>query len=140
VLRGGAQTGPMLAEVVGVGAVDDRVEAADPGNRAEAQPQLGLAEVAAVGGILEVARIGQLGGVHLEQGHVEPTGQLHGHAPLDLGIRRAAPDDGKEAIGAERPTADHRQQRAVYPARVAEEHPPQAEQVMLQSFDVGHGQ
>ncbi len=136
----GPQPRPVLAQVVGVGAVDDGVEAAGPCHLAEAGPQLGLAEVASVGGIGEVARVGQLVRADLEQRDLVPAGELDGAPPLRLRVRGAPTDDGEESLRPQRLAGDDGQQRGVDPARVAKQHPPVAEQAAPQEIEVGHGQ
>jgi hypothetical protein len=132
--------GPVLTEVVGVGAVDDGVESAGLRHVAQPGPQLRLAEVATLRGILEVARVGELAGVHLEQRHVEAAREVHRGPPLHLGVGCTPADHGQKALGAERlPTRDG-EQRGVYPAGIAEEHPSVAKQVRAQEIEWCHGQ
>jgi hypothetical protein len=50
----------MLAEVVGIGAVDNRIESALAGDLVQSGPQLGFAEIAAFGGVTEIPRILEL--------------------------------------------------------------------------------
>jgi hypothetical protein len=66
----------VFSEIVGVGAVDDRVEPSLLGDGDQPKPQLGLAEVTPIRGVAEVSGIFQLVGVHLQQGHLEPPRQL----------------------------------------------------------------
>ncbi len=130
---------PVLAEVVDVGAVDDGVEASPAGDCCQAAPQLGLAEVAPVGAVPEIARIFQLAGVQLEQRHVEPRGQVDGGAPLDLGIRRTPSDRRQEPPGSERLVRYHGEQRGIDPAGIPEEHLAEPGQVPSQDIEVCHG-
>ena len=130
----------MLAEVVVVGAVDDRIEPPRLGDLAQSRPQLGLAVVAAVGGIAEVTGIGQLARLHFEQRHLVPAGQLHRTPPLRLGIRWAPTDDREEALGAQHIRGNDGEQGGVDPARIAKQHSPTAEQMAPQEIEVGHGQ
>jgi hypothetical protein len=128
----------MLAEVIGIGSVDDRVEAPRGGQLPQPGPQLGLAEVAAVGGVAEVAGIVQLPRFQLEQRHVEAAGDVHRRTPLHLRIRGAAADDGKEPIGPERAAGGDGQQRRIHAAGIAQHHPAHPEQVSLQQIQFGH--
>ena len=73
---------PVLGQVVGVGAVENRVEPALARDFAESGPELGLAEVAAIGGIGTIARIGQLTGFHFEQRNIEAPSQIDGGSVL----------------------------------------------------------
>jgi hypothetical protein len=135
-----AEAGPVLAEIVGVGAVHDGVEAARAGDLAQPAPQLGLAEVAAVGGIGEIARVGELAGLDFEQRHVESDGELDRRAPLRFGVGCAAAHHREKPVRTERLAPDDGEQRGVDPTRVAQQHPPVAEQVTPEMIEVGHGQ
>ncbi len=81
---------------------------------AESGPELGLAEVAAIGGIGTIARIGQLTGFHFEQRDIEAPSQIDGRSVLDLGIRHASADDREKAVGAKHPSAYNREKRRVH--------------------------
>ncbi len=128
----------MLAEVVRVGAVDDGVEASLPGHRVETGPQLGLAEVATVGAVPEIARVFHLVGVELDQRDTEPVGQFDRGAPLRFGIGWAPTDRGEEAIRAERPCARDSEERRIHSSRIAEQHLAEAAQVAAEAIDILH--
>ena len=79
----------------------------------ETRPQLGLAEVAAVGGIAEVARVGELVGVHLEERDVVAPRQLDCAAPLRFRVRGAPAHDGEKPSRTERLASDDGEQRRI---------------------------
>ena len=130
----------MLAEIIGIGSIDDGIEIAIPRDLSEAGPQLGLTEVAPVGRVSEVAWIRELAGLHLEQWHVEVPGKPDRGAPLHLRIRGTSADDREEAVDAESPPPHDRQQRGVDPTRIAEQHPSESEQMATQDVEGRHGQ
>ena len=89
-----------------------------PATSAQAGPQLGLAEVAAVGGVAEVAWIVELAGVQLEQRHVESRGRP----------RRASatgPRDRKGSARSRRGTVRRRAPALPTTASSAESTPPE---------------
>ena len=128
----------MLAEVVGVGAVDDH-GATGVGHLAEPGPQLRLAEVAPVRRVAQVLRVVELAGVELEQRHLKSGGQLPRGAPLRFGIRGAAPDHGEKAFPAERLGRGHREQCRIHAPGVPEDDTAETAQVPSQKFEVRHG-
>ncbi len=136
VSRPARRPGRCSPEIVRVGAVDDGVEASRARERVEAGPQLGLAEVAAVRAVPEIARILQLVRVELDQRHSEPGGQVHRGPPLRLGVGRAPPDRGEEAIRAQRLCPRHGEKSRVDPAGVAEQHLAETTQVATEAFEV----
>ena len=91
-----------IGQIVGVGAVHDRREAALARHGNELGPELRLAEVAAIARIRGVPRVLELGGVQLEDRHVERARDLPGGRPLRRGVRRASADDREDAIALER--------------------------------------
>ncbi len=70
-LIGSPEAGPEIAEIVGIGAIDDRVEAKLGGLCLHLAVELGLAEEAALMGVVGVARIGQLHGFDHDVGCAE---------------------------------------------------------------------
>src|SRR5918995_1380612 len=85
----------MLTQIIGVGAIDDRVESKLRSNLVEPGPELGFTVVAPVDRITEVTRIGQLVGIDLPQWDVELARDLmhrRVHAP---GV---AEDDAAEHV------------------------------------------
>jgi hypothetical protein len=90
----------VLAQVIGVGAVDDHGTPA-AGHLVEARPQLRLAEVAPVRCIAQVIGVAELVGVELEERHPEARGQVASGAPLRHRVRGAASDHGEKVFRAE---------------------------------------
>src|SRR6185503_20585319 len=59
-LAGRTKPGPVFTQIVGIGPIDHGVEAYLSRQRPQPGPQLGFAEVATIGGVAQVARIGEL--------------------------------------------------------------------------------
>lgn len=111
-LHRGGEPGAMLAEIVGIRAVDDRVEGAFACHILQSLPEFALAEVAAIRGIGEIPRVVELMRVDLEERHVEPRGHRSGTGVLHPGIGRAPADDREEILRAEGlPTGDGQERR-----------------------------
>ena len=88
--------------------------------RNQSRPELRLTEVAAVRRVGGVARIVQLVGIDLDDVEADRRGDLTRVRPLAVRIRRAASDDGEDAIGAERGNRDGGEIRRVDAAAVAD--------------------
>ena len=70
----GTQPGPVFAQIIGVGPVDDGVEAALLRHLPQPGPQLGFAEIAALGGVAQIVGIVELVGVDLQQRNARIAG------------------------------------------------------------------
>ena len=66
--------------------------------------------------------------------------ELHRGPPLRLGVGSAPAHHGEQALPSQYFAAHDGQQGGVDPTRIAEDHPPVAEQVAPQKIEVGHGQ
>ena len=133
VVLGGDQPRPVIAEVVGVGAVEDAIESLPVGNLIQGFVQRCLAVEAAVDGIRAVFGFQNL------VGHDDPMA----HAPLLrelLGKREVAAFETfrtrrhGERVVAQRLRGDEGDERAVHPAGVGDQDAAKAADVLLQAL------
>ena len=119
-LVGGGQAGAVIAEIVEVGAEQDLAQAQRVGARARDLQQLGLAVVAAVGGVLREARALELVRLDDLEARADQGGQLARRGALALG--HGDRDGGQaDAAVAEHVVRDPQQQRRVDAAREADQ-------------------
>ena len=111
----------MLPQVIRVGAIDDGIETALPGDVMEPSPELRLAEVAAIGGVGQVSRILELVSIDFEDGNIEPLCQLDRCVGLNRGIGGAAPRHREEIVAPQGLAGRNGQQSGVHPPGVAEQ-------------------
>ena len=112
-LGAGTHARTMLSDIIGVGSVDDGVEAAFCLQPGKLSPELGLAVIAPISGIAQVSRILKLVGFELHDRYIETCGQPQGGIGLNRRIRGTPPNDRKKAIGAKNLAAYHRKQARI---------------------------
>src|SRR5690606_36915040 len=132
VLERGLCTGPVVARVVGVRAIDNRSNAVFIRDRAQPPPQLALAEVAAVRRVRRIARVVQLVRVDLDVRNAEVARALACDVELKPRHGRAAAGDGQHALRPECPDRRDRQEDGVDAARIADADRSQLSQDLLQ--------
>src|SRR5215208_1245761 len=130
----------MLAQVISVGTVDDRVEPALRRNFVQPRPELRFAVIAAIRRITEITRISQLVGVNLHQRDVELPRELVRCPGLDLRIRRTAPHNRNKSFGTQHRSTYDSQNGRVHAARVAEDDAAESLQVSMQLLEFRHGE
>src|SRR5687767_4516426 len=113
--------GPVVAEVVDVGAVDERTAALALGDGGQLREQLLLAEEAATRPVLRVLRIRQLVGPHDDVTKADQRGQLPRLRQLTGRIRLGVGGDEHRPI-AERVLGRAREQRGVDAGRECHDH------------------
>ncbi len=128
----------MLSYIVGVGSVDDGVEAAFPLQSGQLSPKLGFAVVATISGIAQVSRILKLIGFELENWYIESCSQPQSGIRLNDGVGGTAPDDRKKAIDAENLAAYHRKQARIHASGVSQDDAAESGEMTAQIFEVGH--
>ena len=120
VLAGGCRARPIVVDVVGVRAIDDRIDPAFARDGTETRPELGLAEVATVGRVRGVSWIVQLVRIDFDNSEADLRRDGSGALPLIVRIRRAPTDDTDHAIDSERFHRNRGQIRRVDAAAVAD--------------------
>jgi hypothetical protein len=103
-------------------------------------PQLGLAEVAAIGVVAEISGVSQLSSLDLEQRDIESTGQVERGLMLHRGVGSTASDDGEKSSASQRLPSNHRKEGGVHASGIPEKHSPQAAQMSAQALELSHPQ
>ena len=136
----GAHARTMLSCIVGVGSVDDGIEAEFRPQLRQSAPELRFAVIAPISGIAEVARILELIGFELENGYIELRSQRQCGIRLNCGIRGTPPYDRKKAIDAENLMAYHRKQARIDASRISQDDAAQRGEMTAQILQIGHAQ
>ena len=139
-LRTGTHPGTMLSYIVGVGSVDDGIEAPFPLHSRQLSPKLRLAVVATISGIAQVSRILKLIGFELQNRYIETCSQPQSGIGLNGRIGSTAPDDRKKALGAENLAAYHCKQARIHASGISQDNAAQRGKMAAQLFEVGHAQ